>query len=146
MKATGIVRRIDDLGRIVIPREIRRSMRIREGEPLEIFCDNMDGMVCFKKYTPFDEQDWLQAKNILHTIYPKLDFVLFDSNGERQTFYNNNTKSISLQPSEEIFHNPIKNKECDEIGYYRINTFLIKEDWNEQKFNDLLKAIFSKES
>ena len=39
MKATGIVRRIDDLGRVVIPKEIRRTMRIREGDPLEIFCE-----------------------------------------------------------------------------------------------------------
>ena len=50
MKATGIVRRIDDLGRIVIPKEIRRTMRIREGDPLEIFTDN-DGEVIFKKYS-----------------------------------------------------------------------------------------------
>ncbi len=47
MKATGIVRRIDDLGRVVIPKEIRRTMRIREGDPLEIFTDN-DGEVVFK--------------------------------------------------------------------------------------------------
>ena len=54
MKATGIVRRIDDLGRVVIPKEIRRTMRIREGDPLEIFTDN-DGEVVFKKYSPVGE-------------------------------------------------------------------------------------------
>lgn len=48
MKATGIVRRMDDLGRVVIPKEIRRQMKIREGDPLEIFTEN--GYVCFKKY------------------------------------------------------------------------------------------------
>lgn len=48
MKATGIIRRVDDLGRVVIPREIRRTMGIREGEPLEIYTDN--GMVIFRKY------------------------------------------------------------------------------------------------
>ncbi|MEG0692502.1 MAG: stage V sporulation T C-terminal domain-containing protein [Oscillospiraceae bacterium] len=54
MKATGIVRRIDDLGRVVIPKEIRRTMRIREGDPLEIYTSN-DGEVIFKKYSPIGE-------------------------------------------------------------------------------------------
>lgn len=54
MKATGIVRRIDDLGRVVIPKEIRRTMRIREGDPLEIYTDN-NGEVIFKKYSPIGE-------------------------------------------------------------------------------------------
>ena len=54
MKATGIVRRIDDLGRVVIPKEIRRTMRIREGDPLEIFTD-AGGEVVFKKYSPIGE-------------------------------------------------------------------------------------------
>ena len=54
MKATGIVRRIDDLGRVVIPKEIRRVLRIREGDPLEIFTEK-DGEVIFKKYSPMGE-------------------------------------------------------------------------------------------
>lgn len=54
MKATGIVRRIDDLGRVVIPKEIRRTMRIREGDPLEIYTSN-DGEVIFKKYSAINE-------------------------------------------------------------------------------------------
>lgn len=54
MKATGIVRRIDELGRIVIPKEIRRTMRIKEGDPLEIFTDH-DGELIFKKYSPIEE-------------------------------------------------------------------------------------------
>ena len=54
MKATGIVRRIDDLGRVVIPKEIRRTLRIREGDPLEIFTGG-DGHVIFKKYSPIGE-------------------------------------------------------------------------------------------
>lgn len=54
MKATGIVRRIDDLGRVVIPKEIRRVLRIREGDPLEIFTER-DGEVIFKKYSPVGE-------------------------------------------------------------------------------------------
>ena len=54
MKATGIVRRIDDLGRIVVPKEIRRTLRIREGDPLEIFTDR-EGEIILKKYSPIGE-------------------------------------------------------------------------------------------
>jgi AbrB family transcriptional regulator (stage V sporulation protein T) len=54
MKATGIVRRIDELGRIVVPKEIRRTLRIREGDPLEIFTDK-DGEIILKKYSPIGE-------------------------------------------------------------------------------------------
>ena len=54
MKATGVVRRIDDLGRVVIPKEIRRTLRIREGDPLEIFTDR-EGEIILKKYSPIGE-------------------------------------------------------------------------------------------
>ena len=54
MKATGVVRRIDDLGRVVIPKEIRRTLRIKEGDPLEIFTDK-EGEVILKKYSPIGE-------------------------------------------------------------------------------------------
>ena len=54
MKATGIVRRIDDLGRVVVPKEIRRTLRIREGDPLEIFTDR-EGGVILKKYSQIGE-------------------------------------------------------------------------------------------
>ncbi len=61
MKATGIVRRIDDLGRVVIPKEIRRTMRIREGDPLEIYTDR-EGEVIFKKYSPVGELNSFAAQ------------------------------------------------------------------------------------
>ena len=54
MKATGVVRRIDDLGRVVIPKEIRKTLRIKEGEPLEIFTDK-DGSILLRKYSPIGE-------------------------------------------------------------------------------------------
>ena len=54
MKATGVVRRIDDLGRVVIPKEIRRTLRIKDGDPLEIFTDK-EGEVILKKYSPIGE-------------------------------------------------------------------------------------------
>ena len=69
MKATGIVRRIDDLGRVVMPKEIRRTMRIREGDPLEIYTNN-DGEVIFKKYSPIGELSAfsVQYAEALHKI------------------------------------------------------------------------------
>ena len=59
MKATGIIRRVDDLGRVVIPREIRKSLGIAEGDPLEIFVDTENDMVCFQRY------ERTSVKNIL---------------------------------------------------------------------------------
>lgn len=69
MKATGIVRRIDDLGRVVIPKEIRRTMRIREGDPLEIYTDR-EGKVIFKKYSPIGELNSFAAQyaETLHRV------------------------------------------------------------------------------
>ena len=67
MKAPGIVRRIDDLGRVVIPKEIRRTMRIREGDPLEIFTDR-EGEVIFKKYSPIGEMTGFAAQ-YAETLY-----------------------------------------------------------------------------
>lgn len=61
MKATGIVRRIDDLGRVVIPKEIRRTLRIREGDALEIFTDAQGGVI-FKKYSPVGELSTFAAQ------------------------------------------------------------------------------------
>ena len=67
MKATGIVRRIDDLGRVVIPKEIRRTLKIREGEPMEIFTE-LGGSVIFKKYSPAGEQS-ATASNLCEALY-----------------------------------------------------------------------------
>ena len=67
MKATGIVRRIDDLGRVVIPKEIRRVLRIREGDPLEIYTDR-EGEVIFKKYSPIGELSTFASK-YAETLY-----------------------------------------------------------------------------
>lgn len=69
MKATGIVRRIDDLGRVVIPKEIRRTMRIHEGDPLEIYTSN-DGEVIFKKYSAIGEmsENASQVADIMYKL------------------------------------------------------------------------------
>ena len=73
MRATGIVRRIDELGRVVIPKEIRRTLRIREGDPLEIFTDH-DGEVVLKKYSPIGEIATI-AKDYTDSLYRTLGHV-----------------------------------------------------------------------
>ncbi|MBQ3551785.1 MAG: stage V sporulation protein T [Clostridia bacterium] len=70
MKATGIVRRIDELGRVVIPKEIRRTLRIRVGDPLEIYTDR-DGGVILKKYSPIGELGDF-AKEYAEALYQSL--------------------------------------------------------------------------
>lgn len=82
MKATGIVRRIDDLGRVVVPKEIRRTLRIREGDPLEIFTEK-DGAIILKKYSPIEElssfaQEFCEsASQILNTTICVSDHDMF---------------------------------------------------------------------
>jgi AbrB family transcriptional regulator (stage V sporulation protein T) len=73
VKATGIVRRIDDLGRVVIPKEIRRTLRIREGDPLEIFTDR-EGEVILKKYSPIGELSEF-AKEYVESLHGSMEHV-----------------------------------------------------------------------
>ena len=73
MRATGIVRRIDELGRVVIPKEIRRTLRIREGDPLEIFTDH-DGEVVLKKYSPIGEIATI-AKDYTDSLHRSLGYI-----------------------------------------------------------------------
>ncbi|MBQ2432960.1 MAG: AbrB/MazE/SpoVT family DNA-binding domain-containing protein [Clostridia bacterium] len=77
MRATGIVRRIDDLGRIVVPKEIRRTLRIREGDPLEIYTDH-DGEVVLKKYSPIGEIAAI-AKDYTDSLYRTLGHIVLIS-------------------------------------------------------------------
>lgn len=79
MKATGIIRRIDDLGRVVIPKEVRRTMKIKEGDPLEIFLEGE--MICFRRYNPIEEKDWEKALNIVGYMIEG-DFALLNRYGE----------------------------------------------------------------
>ena len=93
MKATGIVRRIDDLGRIVIPKEIRRTLRIREGDPLEIYTGST-GEIILKKYSPIGElgtfaREYAEslAQSVGHiTCIVDKDQVIAVSGGSRKEF------------------------------------------------------------
>ena len=106
MKATGIVRRIDDLGRIVVPKEIRRTLRIREGDPLEIFTDR-EGEIILKKYSPIGELSQFAgeyAESLSQTtgylvVITDCDHVVAVSGAGRKDF---ESKPISKQLEEAI--------------------------------------------
>lgn len=98
MKATGIVRRIDDLGRVVIPKEIRRTLRIREGDPLEIFVDR-DGEVILKKYSPIGELGDF-AREYVEALYESLQHTTLIS--DRDTYI-----AVAGAPKKEYLDRPI---------------------------------------
>ncbi|GAB6932055.1 stage V sporulation protein T [Calditerricola satsumensis] len=108
MKATGIVRRIDDLGRVVIPKEIRRTLRIREGDPLEIFVDR-DGEVILKKYSPIGELGDF-AKEYAESLYDSVkhialiadrDNIIAVAGGSKKEFMDKPVGSIIERSMEE---------------------------------------------
>ena len=98
MKATGIVRRIDDLGRVVIPKEIRRTLRIREGDPLEIFVDR-DGEVILKKYSPIGELGDF-AKEYADSLYEATQHIALIADRD-------NIIAVAGAPKKEFLSKPV---------------------------------------
>ena len=136
MKATGIVRRIDDLGRVVIPKEIRRTCRIKEGDPLEIFVTR-DGEVVFKKYCYCDEKDWAKAKEIVKAL-TNVPFALYDSYGEIKKMSKSN---MPIYCDDKEF--AIYNEERDIIGFLYFEGDILKEE--VKKIVNTLKVLLSNE-
>ncbi len=126
MKATGIVRRIDDLGRVVIPKEIRRTMRIREGDPLEIYTSN-DGEVIFKKYSAISEmsENAAQVADIMFRL-ASCPVVIFDRDhvvavaGVSKKEFNERRVSAEL---EEL----MENRKCYYAEVGNVNSFIPAE-------------------
>ncbi len=121
MKATGVVRRIDDLGRVVIPKEIRKVHRIKEGDPLEIFTDK-EGEIILKKYSPIGELTEFAssyaetiAKTTGHiTCITDKDTVIAVSGGSKKEFLE---KNLSKELEEVIENKEVfKSKENNEIA------------------------------
>lgn len=135
MRATGVVRRIDDLGRVVIPREIRKTLKIKEGDPLEIFTTN-DGEVIFKKYTYCDEKDWERAKKIVKVL-TDVPFALYDNYGELKEMSKGNMPTYCDNADNIIFANG------DIIGYIYFDGNILKEDVS--KIKDVLTQLFTEE-
>lgn len=121
MKATGVVRRIDDLGRVVIPKEIRKVHRIKEGDPLEIFTDK-EGEIILKKYSPIGEltefastyADTISKTTGHITCITDKDTVIAVAGGSKKDFLE---KGLSKE-LEEVLENKevFKSKENNEIA------------------------------
>lgn len=105
MKATGIVRRIDELGRVVVPKEIRRTLRIREGDPLEIFIEGTDTLI-FKKYSILSDIEDYAKKASDSLISYNINCAIFDSNHEFisgfKSFSDYNIESMKRSSSVEV--------------------------------------------
>ncbi len=135
MKATGVVRRIDDLGRIVIPKEIRKTLRIKEGDPLEIFTDT-DGKVILKKYSPIGELSEFAtgyaetlSKTTGHIAYiTDKDSVIAISGGSKKEFLD---QSLSKE-LEKVMDNKVvyTSKENNEVSLP-----ITQNDNNSRKYN-----------
>ena len=100
MKATGIIRRMDDLGRVVIPKEIRRTLHIREGDPLEIYLTENGKGVCFQKYMLTEEPN---IKNILKALF---DSASIEFGREAVAIYNENDERIFVNRGNNPFFPP----------------------------------------
>lgn len=135
MKATGVVRRIDDLGRIVIPKEIRKTLRIKEGDPLEIFTDK-EGEVILKKYSPIGElsefasgyADTLSKTTGHIACITDKDTVIAVSGGSKKEFLEQDLSQEleQLLEDKEIY----TSKENNEVSIP-----ITKNDNKERKFN-----------
>jgi len=143
LKATGIVRRIDDLGRVVIPKEIRRTLRIREGDPLEIFTDR-DGEVILKKYSPIGElgafaKEYAEAlaQTAGHiTCISDKDHVIAVSGGAKKDFLE---KRISADLEELIQKRMTVIARQDEEGFIQI----LEEEGNQDYRASVITPIIS---
>lgn len=133
MKATGIVRRVDDLGRVVIPKEIRRTLRIKEGDPLELFTTR-EGEVVFKKYTYCNEEDWHKAKEIVKVL-TDVPFAIYDNYGYPQAITKNNLPTYCDNANNAIF------ADGDIVGFIYFDGDILTED--ENKIKDVLKKLFT---
>jgi len=120
MKATGIVRRIDDLGRVVVPKEIRRTLRIREGDPLEIYTDR-EGEIILKKYSPIGELGQF-AKQYVDSMAQATGHIIAIS--DKDQFI-----AAAGSMKKELLSKPISH-ELEEAINERANILAAKEDKN----------------
>lgn len=136
MKSTGVIRRIDELGRIVIPKEIRKNLGIREGEALEILIDN--DKIILEKHSPL-----ISIENIIESLFNSLKEFLPETviiTNREKVLFSSNKQLINKEISD--FNNYIDNREqyvsielekhvfdkCEEIGFYSISPILLSSD------------------
>ena len=124
MKATGIIRRIDDLGRVVIPKEIRRNMGIHEGDPLELYTDR-DGCVIFKKYDVSEPHTDL-FENAYKTLKKhNIEIAIYNHWGEKVAGSANSECQIDREYLDRLYHDGLNhfvicNDERDIVAYIKV--------------------------
>lgn len=115
MKATGIIRRMDDLGRVVIPKEIRRTLRLREGDPLELYLDNQGGIV-FRKYNVMGDYDADLIKEVCQAGLCDTSFGIYDRDGEKVLKFGRAPDAYDTENDPETNIHPIS-YDGDLMGY-----------------------------
>ena len=140
MKATGVVRRIDELGRIVIPKEIRRTLRIKEGTPLEIFSGD-NGELLLKKYSPVVEMGAL-AKEVCDSIYNSTGLNVLITNMECVVAVSSTNKNSYINsPIDSHIERLINCRKTQIISTLNENTMLFQNDGNVKLF--VISPIFA---
>lgn len=134
MKATGIVRRIDDLGRVVIPKEIRRTLRIREGDPLEIFTDR-EGGVILKKYSPIGELTDF-SKEYAESLQQSIGHVILIADNDAFISVSGTSKKefIEKKISDEL-EKIMENRKAVILGNEGTKTIPLHTDDDESKYS-----------
>lgn len=142
MKATGIVRRIDELGRIVIPKEIRRTLRIREGEPLEIFTEN-EGSIVLKKYSPIVDLEEI-ATQYAESMNKATGFIIAITDKDHVVTICGQTKKMfnGKEISDDLEELILERKSI--IASSEDNNFIsIINDYNDEFTNQVIVPIIS---
>lgn len=140
MKATGIVRRIDDLGRVVIPKEIRRTMRIREGDPLEIFLEG-NGVI-FKKYDAYGDTDWVKALSIVRAVVPKdINIAIYNRDLELKAVEKLGLFDINGEKIDADFYATVKDNDYEPIAYIAFDS----DNYEPSVAVNVLKAFLIEE-
>ena len=115
MKATGIVRRIDDLGRIVIPKEIRRSMRLREGDAMEIFLE--DNRICLEKYSISDKDLAIKCQKYISDKGAYIKAINFIDGTTVVLFTDGSSATVKKHDADDFDMNIALCYACAQVGY-----------------------------
>lgn len=115
MTATGIVRRIDDLGRIVIPKEIRRTMRIREGDAMEISLE--DNRICLEKYSPSDENLAIRCHRYISSMGNYIKTINFTDGATVVLFTDGSSATVKKHSADDFDMNIALCYACAQVGY-----------------------------
>ncbi len=139
MKATGIVRRIDDLGRIVIPKEIRRTLRIREADPLEIYTDR-EGEIILKKYSPIGEMGTF-AKQYADSMAQVSGRIALITDRDQFIAVSGGMKSLLGKPFSKELEDKLNNRESVMASKGERNFIVICHETEEEYQHEAISPI-----